>query len=328
MVTVPSRNVAICLFVILLCFASVPLFGDKYFVKLALRAIIFSIFAMSLDLLIGYTGLVSFGHAAFFGLGAYIVHLVSPVDESLNLFICLSLTLGLTAVAASIIGAFSVRTKGVYFIMVTLAFAQMMFYFFFNWPGAGGSDGAFIFFKPALKFGDLTVIDLDDGHTLYFFSLFAWVACYILLIFVLRSPFGQVIQGIKINEHRMQGLGYDTYLYKLVSFVIAGTIAGFAGFLFACIDGFVSPGLLGWRESGIAMVMVILGGQGTLFGALLGSVGFHGMEEIFREPAITGVIAEHWQILMGIFVICVVLFLKNGLSALITRFDSKAGEDV
>ena len=242
MITVPSRNVAACLFIILVCFVLIPFFADKYIVKLALRIIVFSIFAMSLDFLIGYTGLVSFGHAAFFGLGAYIVHLISPENESSNLFLCLLLTLGLTAVAASIIGALSVRTKGVYFIMVTLAFAQMMFYFFFNWPGAGGSDGAFIFFKPALKFGVTVILELDNSFTLYYFSLLGLAACYVLLIIIVRSPFGQVIQGIKINEHRMQGLGYDTYLYKLVSFVIAGTIAGLAGCLFACIDGFVSPG--------------------------------------------------------------------------------------
>ena len=148
MITVPPRNIIILLVVIFFGLMIIPLFADKYIVKLTLRIIVFAIFAMSLDFLIGYTGLVSFGHAAFFGLGAYVTQLMSPEHEAANLLICLPATLFVSALAAAVIGALSVRTKGVYFIMVTLAFAQMLFYFFFNWEGAGGSDGAFIFYKP------------------------------------------------------------------------------------------------------------------------------------------------------------------------------------
>ena len=143
---------------------------------------------------------------------------------------------------------------------------------------------------------------------------------YLLLTVVLASPFGAVIQGIKVNEHRMRALGYNTYYYKLISFVIAGAIGGYAGFLFACIDGFVSPELLGWRESGLALVMVILGGVGTLFGPVLGAITLLGAEEIFRDRSLVGPLANYWQVLMGVFVIIVVLFLRGGLGGQLLQF--------
>jgi len=203
--------------------------------------------------------------------------------------------------------------------MVTLAFAQMLFYFFHDSDFAGGSDGAFIYIKPVIVLGNLTLVDLGGRWALYFFSLGSLVALYGFLVMILRSPFGRVIQGIKVNEHRMRALGYNTYYYKLVSFVIAGTIGGYAGFLFACIDGFVPPELLGWQESGLALVMVILGGVGTLFGPILGAIALLGVEELFRERHIFGPLAEHWQILLGLFVIAVVLLMSNGIGGLVLK---------
>jgi len=317
MVNLPSRNVIIALLVIAIVLAAVPMGGDKYWTKLVTRMIVLGIFAMSLDLLVGYTGLVSFGHAAFFGLSGYVLHLISPEDEAVNLLWALPFCLGVTGVAAAIIGALSVRTKGIYFIMVTLAFAQMLFYFFHDSELAGGSDGAYVYVKPIMATGSVIIFDLGGREALFYMSLGSLAAIYALLVVVLRSPFGKVIQGIKVNEHRMQALGYNIYLYKLVSFTLAGIIAGYAGFLFASIDGFVSPELLGWQESGTALVMVILGGMGTLFGPVLGAIALLGVEELFRDRALFGFMASHWQILMGAFVIAVVLFFKNGLGGLL-----------
>ena len=317
MIERPNRILAFILLLVVIALATVPLLADTYFLKFFTRVLVLAIFAMSLDLLIGYTGLVSFGHAAFFGLAAYCVYFFSPEYEAANILIALPASLAITAVAALAIGALVVRTKGIYFIMVTLAFAQTLFYFFHDSAVAGGSDGALIFVKPALTLGGVTLLDFENREVFYYVCLASVVAVYFLLAAILRSPFGQVIQGIKLNEQRMRALGYNTYHYKLVSFVIAGVLAGLAGFLFAAIDGFVAPELLGWSESGSAIIMVVLGGMGTLFGPALGALAYAGMEEVFREPAIFGGLAEHWQILMGCFVIAVVLLLRHGIAGLL-----------
>jgi len=328
MTVVPPKNVLLALVIFVIALAFVPFSADKYWVKLVTRMFVLGIFAMSLDFIVGYTGLVSFGHAAFFGLAAYVLHLVSHEDEAVNLLWALPTCLLASGLAAAVIGALSVRTRGIYFIMVTLAFAQMLFYFFHDSDIAGGSDGAFIYIKPVIEIGNVPILDLDERGALYFFSLVSLVALYAFLVMILRSPFGQVVQGIKVNEHRIRALGYNTYYYKLVSFIIAGVLGGYAGFLFACIDGFVPPELLGWRESGLALVMVILGGVGTLFGPVLGAMALLGVEELFRERHIFGPLTAHWQILLGTFVIVVVLFMSNGIGGLLLRFsrDQKAGE--
>jgi branched-chain amino acid transport system permease protein len=323
MTALPPRRVVLVLALLVLSLAMVPLGGDKYWTKLVTRMIVLGIFAMSLDFIVGYTGLVSFGHAAFFGLAGYMLHLLSPEDAAANLLWVLPACLAASGLAALVIGALSVRTRGIYFIMVTLAFAQMLFYFFHDSDIAGGSDGAFIYIKPVLGIGDVVLFDLDDRNTLYLFSLFSLVALYALLVVILRSPFGQVIQGIKLNEHRMSALGYNPYVYKLVSFVIAGVVGGYAGFLFACIDGFVPPEILGWRESGLALVMVILGGVGTLFGPVLGAMALLGVEELLRDRHLFGVLAEHWQMLLGGFIIAVVLFMSNGIGGQMLRLVSR-----
>lgn len=326
MVTLPGRAVLALLIVSLFALAFVPVFADTFYLKLVTRMLIMAIFAMSLDLLIGYTGLVSFGHAAFFGLAAYSLQLTSPEYEAANVWTTLPLTLAITAVAAAVIGALSVRTKGIYFIMVTLAFAQMFFYFFHDSPIAGGSDGAFIFVKPVLTLPFGGAVDFEDRAAFFYVTLAALVFTYVALVVILRSPFGQVIQGIKVNEHRMRALGYNTYLYKLVSFIIAGTFAGLAGYLFACIDGFVAPALLGWTESGIAIMLVLLGGIGTLFGSIYGAIAFISMEEIFKEAGLVGSLAKHWLIPMGLFIIVAVLLLPRGIGGLLMRLDRNRSE--
>jgi branched-chain amino acid transport system permease protein len=325
MTVLPSKRMLVALVLFAALLALVPLTGDKYWIKLATRMIVLGIFAMSLDFLVGYTGLVSFGHAAFLGLAAYTLHLIAPDDEAINLLVALPACVGASALAALVIGALSVRTKGIYFIMVTLAFAQMIFYFFYSSSIAGGSDGAYIYVPPTLEIGGTVLIDLGGRNGLYLFALGSLAAIYALLLMVLRSPFGVVIQGIKVNEHRMRALGYNTYRYKLAAFVIAGAFGGYAGFLFGCIDGFVPPELLGWRESGLGLVMVILGGIGTLFGPVLGAFALLGVEELFRDRHIFGVLAEHWQILLGGFVIAVVLFMSNGVGGQLLKLAQRRG---
>ena len=314
MITLPNARTIAVLLLVLAALASVPFLGDSFYLKLATRVIVLAIFAMSLELLIGYTGLVSFGHAAYFGLAAYGLQLLSPEYDAANLLVALPASMALAALVALAVGALVVRTRGIYFIMVTLAFAQMLFYLVRDSAWFGGSDGAFIYVKPVLRIGETVVFSLDDRTGFYFFCLCCLVFTYVLLVVILRSPFGQVIMGIKENEHRMQALGYNTYRYKLASFVIAGTFAGLAGFLFAAIDGFVSPELLGWHQSGNAILMILLGGSGTLFGSLFGAIAFVGMEDIFKERAIFGPLADHWQILMGVFVIAAVLLLRRGIA--------------
>ncbi|MCR9222038.1 MAG: branched-chain amino acid ABC transporter permease [Alphaproteobacteria bacterium] len=313
MVTIPRLSALLVLAAVVIGLALAPVYGETYAIKVATRMVVFAIFAMSLDLLLGYTGLVSFGHAAFFGIAAYSLQIFSPEYEAANLLVALPVVLGVTAAAGALIGALVVRTSGIYFIMVTLAFAQMLFYFFHDSQIAGGSDGAYIWVKPVLALGQTVLLDFESRETLLWFSIAAMLAVYALLVVLLRSPFGQVIQGIKVNEHRMRALGYDTYRYKLVSFVISATVAGLAGFIFACIDGYVAPELLGWHESGVGLVMVILGGMGTLLGPIVGAVAFLGVEELAKERALVGPLAENFQIVIGVFVIAVVLLLKNGL---------------
>ena len=295
-----------------------PHFSDEFYLEFFTHLMVMGIFAMSLDLLIGYTGLVSFGHAAFFGLAGYLLAIVTPQDEAIALWLSLPVCLVGAALAALVIGWFSVRTSGIYFIMITLAFAQMLFYYFNENEALGGSDGIFIFSKPIVGFGDLQIVDLADATTVYYFVLASLVACYLLLTVMLRAPFGQVIQAVRANEHRARALGYDTQRYKLVAFVIAGTMAGFAGYLEAVSTGIVSPGHLHWHNSGLVMMHVILGGMGTLYGPVLGAFILGLLHDQVQE------VTEHWHLVQGAFVIFVVLFLPRGIAGLVGRLFGRA----
>jgi len=317
-VTTP-RSINLVLLAALTALAVFPWFGESFYVNLVVRMMILGIFAMSLDLLIGYTGLISFGHAAFFGLAGYLLAIVTPMTGPVSIWYALPVCLAGTALVALVIGWFSVRTSGIYFIMLTLAFAQMLYYFFNENSALGGSDGIFIFFKPEVSLGGLTLLDLNDHHTFYYFVLGGLVGVYLLLRVVLGSPFGQVIRGIRANEARTRALGFSTFRYKLVSFVIAGTVAGFAGFLDGVHSGIVSPAHLGWHESGTVIMMVILGGMGTLYGSVLGAFAMVFLQDWFQE------LTEHWLLLMGGFVIAVALFLPNGIAGLVERLGARLG---
>lgn len=293
--------------------AAFPWVGGEFYVDLALTLMILALFALSLDLLVGYTGLVSFGHAAFFGLAGYVLAMITPETEPVSLWAALAACLAASAAAALVIGWFSVRTSGIYFIMITLAFAQMLFYFLSESPAFGGSDGLFVNFRPVAAVGDWLLFDLDDPMVFYYFVLATLLAGYVLLTTILRAPFGQVLQGIRINEGRTRALGFPTPRYKLVSFVIAGTLAGLAGFLEAVHTGYVSPGHLSWHESGIVLMVVILGGRGTLYGPVLGAFTFGLLRNGLQD------VTEHWILFMGLFIVALVLFLPGGIAGLIRR---------
>jgi branched-chain amino acid transport system permease protein len=297
----------------LLALALFPLVGSTFYTELVTKVMILAIFALSLDLLVGYTGLVSFGHAAYFGIGAYTLALVAPKYEAASVWLTLPLAIALAGFAALVVGAFVVRTRGIYFIMVTLAFAQMFYFVFHDTEFGRGSDGITMNFKPVATIGSFTPFDLASANSAYYFVLFWLVAVYAFLHVLLRSAFGHALKGIRSNEHRMASLGFPAYIYKLASFSIAGAIAGLAGYLSALQFGFVNPELLSWHQSGNVLLMLILGGIGTLNGAIVGAFAFAAMEEIFQALTV------HWQLLLGCAIVLLVLFLPGGIAAIAGR---------
>lgn len=299
-----------------------PFYGSEFYTEVVARILILAIFAMSLDLLVGFTGLVSFGHAAYFGVAAYMAVMLSPTDfTAANLWVILPLSVLAAAVAAFVVGLFVLRTKGIYFIMVTLAFAQMAYYIFHDTALGGGSDGIYLDVRPDASIAGFQPFDLLDGDHLYFFVVAMMVLVYVFLTLVLRSPFGRVLVGIRSNEHRMQSLGYATFRYKLAAFTLAGGLAGIAGFLYAVLFGFVTPEYLSWHKSGDVLLMVILGGMGNLAGAIAGAFALVGMQELFTDWT------KHWQLLMGGMIVLAVLFMPGGLAALPERILRRFGKE-
>ncbi len=293
--------------------AAFPLVGSAFYVELVTKVMILAIFAMSLDLLVGSTGLVSFGHAAWFGIGAYTLALVAPRYEPANLFLTLPLAMVVAGAAACAVGALVVRVKGIYFIMVTLAFAQMFYFLFHDTDLGRGSDGLAMNFKPVATVGGVALLDLGDGRQAYWFVLAAMAVVYAFLHRLLRSPLGRALQGIRSNEQRMLSLGYPLLRYKLASFTIAGALAGLAGYLSAMQFGFVNPELVSWHQSGNVLLMVILGGMGTLHGAVLGAFAFVLLQEWYAS------LTTHWQLLLGATILLAVAALPGGLSRLAGR---------
>jgi branched-chain amino acid transport system permease protein len=303
-----------------------PFAGSKFYTQLLSKIMIMAIFAMSLDLLVGYTGLISLGHAAFFGLAGYAVALMTPQYEAPNLWTSLPVAVALCAAFALVTGFLVLRTSGVYFIMVTLAFAQMLFFMFHDTKLGGGSDGIYIYIKPEIKVGETSLLNLDDARHFYYFVWIMMIAVYGFLRMVLRSTFGHALLGIKTNEHRMRALGFATFRYKLAAYVLSGALAGLAGYLAALQFGFVNPEILSWHQSGAVLMMVILGGMGTLFGPVIGAFAFVLLQEVLSNQAVLGAFAKHWQLLMGLVVILVALYLPNGLAGLVARAGRKQAE--
>ncbi|MFZ0458199.1 MAG: branched-chain amino acid ABC transporter ATP-binding protein/permease [Rhodoplanes sp.] len=314
MLTRPRPLVLAILAALLVAALLMPPLGGPYAVKFTTRVLVFAIFVLSLDLLIGITGLVSFGHAMFFGLGAYALYFVSSTSEAANALIAFPAAMLFAGVGAAVIGAVAVLTRGFYFIMVTLAFGQMLFSLFFDTKFAGGSDGAYIYIKPEVAIGGVVLLDLDDRNTFFYVCLALLVIVYVALLLLARAPFGRVLQGIRWNEGRLTALGFNTYVYKLLSFVIAGAFAGLAGVLYATIDGYVTPDLFGWRQSGIAIMMVVLGGVGTLFGPILGALSFSLVEEVLKTGSLVGPVAANWSLALGVLLIAAVLGAPRGIA--------------
>ena len=297
-----------------------PHVGGTFYIDLVLTTMILAIFALSLELLVGRTGLVSFGHAAFFGIAAYATALLAPNAAAPSLAWLLPAVVIVTALAALAIGALSLRTRGIYFIMVTLAFAQMAYFVFHDMPFAGGSDGRYLHARPVLAIGGFTLLDLDEPRTFYYAVLGCLCAVYALLALVGRSRFGHALAGISANEQRMRAAGFSTYQYKLAAFTLAGGLAGVAGFLHAIKDGFVNPEILAWQQSGAVLLMLILGGIGTLRGPVLGAFLFVLLKELFQSEALFGAFARHWQLPLGLTIIACVAMMPNGVIGLPTQW--------
>jgi branched-chain amino acid transport system permease protein len=310
-----SRAALGLLLACLVALALLPLFAEKYYIQLFTKMMLMAIFAMSLDLLVGYTGLVSLGHAAFFGLAGYVLAFAAPQYQAANLWLSLPLAMAGSALLALLIGALVLRTSGIYFIMVTLAFAQMLFFLFHDTKIAGGADGIYVYAKPVAEIAGWQAFDLENHTHFYFVVLVLMALVYALLRMLLAAPFGRVIVGIRVNEQRMRSLGFRTFRYKLVCFVLSGALAGMAGYFAAAQFGFVNPDILGWHQSGGVLMMVILGGMGTLHGAVLGAFAMMLLELGFQGlPLVAGAnLGKHWQLFMGAFIVCAVLLLPHGL---------------
>ena len=290
--------------------------GETFYIGLFSRILIYALAAVSLDLILGFGGMVSFGHAAFFGAGAYVVGILSfhGMEESAfiswpfvmmgtdNALIAWPVAILASAGLALLIGAISLRTSGVYFIMITLAFAQMMYFFFTSLEKYGGDDGLSLFARSRL--GSL---DLSDDVTFYYLCLGLLIGFLLLCHRLVNSRFGMVIRGSKENETRMGSLGFPIYRYKLACFVIAGAGTGLAGALIANQTEFVSPSLMHWTVSGEILVMVILGGVETLWGPVFGATALLLLEEFLSRYT------EHWMLILGPILILVVLFARRGL---------------
>jgi branched-chain amino acid transport system permease protein len=309
-----DKRKRIALAVALAALALFPVAGGTFYTELVTKVMILAIFALSLDLLVGYTGLVSFGHAAYFGVGAYTLGLLAPKYEAANLWLTLPAAIGFAALAAAVVGAFVVRVKGIYFIMVTLAFAQMFYFVFHDTDFGRGSDGISMNFKPVATIGGVTPFDLGNAIHVYYFVFALLLLVFALMRVLLRSPFGRALQGIRSNEHRMRSLGYPVYWYKLASFTLAGALAGLAGYLATLQFGFVNPELLSWHQSGNVLLMLILGGLGSLYGAVAGAFVFVGLQELYSS------LTTHWQLLLGATIILLVVFLPGGLASIGGRF--------
>jgi branched-chain amino acid transport system permease protein len=280
-------------------------FGQPFYVGVASRILIFALAATSLNLILGFGGMVSFGHAAFVGVGAYAAGGLTQYGINSG-WVALPVAFVMAGLFALLIGAISLRTKGVYFIMITLAFAQMLYYLMVSLKAFGGDDGLSLPGRFELGFG----LDLSQDASFYQLVLALLVLVFLAVHRLLNSRFGHALQAIRENEARMVAIGFPVYRFKLVAFVLAGACAGLAGALLAQLGGFVSPSMMQWSESGMLMVMVILGGVGYLYGGFVGAVVFLVLEESLSAYTI------HWQFGLGAALLAVVLLAPNGLLSL------------
>ncbi len=281
------------------------LLDNSFYVGVVNNMMIFAVAAVALNLILGYGGMISFGHAAYIGIGAYCVGIPAYYDMT-NGWLHLAYTIFFCGAFAFVTGAISLRTKGVHFIMITMAFAQMAFYAFISLEEYGGDDGLVIYDRSVFT----SLIDLEDDLVFYYVTLAVLLGVVVITWQIMRSRFGMVIKGAKGNEARMKALGFNCYAYRLTAYVISGILCGLAGMLLANRDLFISPEIMDWTRSGELMFMVILGGTGSLFGPILGAGVFKILEEVLSN------IWHHWHLIFGVFLVAVVLYAPKGLDSL------------
>jgi branched-chain amino acid transport system permease protein len=296
--------------VLLAFFAVVPLaaVGQSYLLSLFMRIMIFAIAAVGLDFILGYGGLISFGHSAFIGLGAYAVGILAAhgVHESA---IALAVALASSMLFAFLTGLVALRTKGVYFIMITLAFAQMAFFTASSLAPYGGDDGLTIHMRDTVLGFPL----LENAWAFYYLVLGALAATYVLCRVLLDSRFGRVCRGTRENPARMAAIGFDTMRFRLVAYVVSGGLGGLSGFLLANATDFVSPAYMSWQRSGDLLIMVIFGGMGRLYGAVIGALAFLLLEERLAD------FTENWKVIVGPLLVVVAVFARGGLVGVAER---------
>jgi branched-chain amino acid transport system permease protein len=314
----PAKDMAPLL--IFTAFALMPIFAglgaEVYFLSLFTRVMIFAIAALALDLIVGYGALVSFGHAAFVGLGAYAVGILAfhGITDAL---VSLPLAIVAAALFAAATGLVCLRTKGVYFIMITLAFGQMAFFTASSLAPYGGDDGLTIRARDTL-FGFAL---LHSDRALYYVAFICMLAAYLLCRAIVGSRFGRVLRGARENPTRMAAIGFEVFRYQLIAYVISGGLAGVSGFLLANATAFVSPAYMSWQRSGELIIMVVLGGMGTLYGAIIGAATF-----LLTEEWLSG-LTEHWKMIFGPLLVLVVVFARGGLVGLTAQIARACADD-
>jgi len=310
-----KKSSALTIFCVLLLIAFpvvAPALDLTFYVSFVRRVLIFALAASSLNLILGYGGMVALGHAAFFGAGAYVVAMLS-VEGVSNALIAWPVAVMVTALLALFVGIVSLRTRGVYFIMITLAFAQMVYYIFISLRKYGGEDGVNLSSHSKLPW-----IDLADENSFYYFVLVVVLSSLWLINRFVQAWFGQALQGIRENEARMEAMGYPVFRIKLLAFVIAASFAALAGILLANHNLFVSPSLMHWTESANLIIMVIVGGMGLKYGGLVGAAVMLTLEEFLR------LYTDYWHMPLGILLLAIVLLAPHGLAGLWNSAVAKA----
>ncbi|MEL4177931.1 branched-chain amino acid ABC transporter permease [Roseateles sp. PN1] len=305
------RGLGVWAYGLLLLLAALPplltALGMEFYLGVMSRVLIFAIAASSLNLILGFGGMVSFGHAAFVGLGAYTVGILAEAGV-VQAWVAWPLAMAVSALAAALIGAISLRTRGVYFIMITLAFAQMFYYLMVSLKAYGGEDG-----MPLPQRSLAPGLDLQNDAQFYWLILALGALVMAALQRWVNSPFGQLLQGIKENEQRMAAVGSPVFAVQWQAFVLAGALAGLAGALLANLNGLVTPHMLHWSQSGQLLIMLILGGAGALWGGVLGAAVLLLLEEVLSGYTL------HWQMVLGLLLLLVVLFAPKGLAGSFAR---------
>lgn len=303
------RKAIIGSWIVLLALAIFPLgaeaMGLDFYVSVVRRVLIYAVAATSLNLILGYGGMVALGHAAFFGAGAYVVGILESYGVQAGLIVWPAAA-ALAGVLALLIGAVSLRTRGVYFIMITLAFAQMVYYVFISLRQYGGEDGLNL-----AGYSSLPGVDLADSNSFYYVVLALFAVLMWAFGRLVNSRFGTALQGIRENESRMEALGYPVFRLKLAAFALSGAVAGLAGALLANHNLFISPSLMHWTQSANLLVMVLVGGIGLRYGGVAGAVVMLALEEILRMWT------EYWHLPLGILLLCVVFGAPRGLAGLV-----------